>query len=107
HLQNGAAPALAKNALNEQQKDLRRKLHETIAKVRDDYERRYTFITAIAAVMELSNAMAKLDDDGAQSRAVMQEAIEACVLMQSQITLHFAHKLWQLLDKSDTVIDAQ
>src|SRR5690606_7561566 len=57
HLQNGAAPALDKNALNEQQKDLRRKLHETIAKVRDDYERRYTFNTAIAAVMELSNAM--------------------------------------------------
>ncbi len=107
HLQNGTAPALDKNALNEQQKDLRRKLHETIAKVRDDYERRYTFNTAIAAVMELSNAMAKLEDDGAQSRAVLQEAIEACVLMLAPITPHIAHKLWQLLGKSGTVIDAQ
>ncbi|MEZ5508114.1 MAG: leucine--tRNA ligase [Gammaproteobacteria bacterium] len=106
HLQNGAAPALNKDALNEQQKDLRRKLHETIAKVRDDYERRYTFNTAIAAVMELSNAMAKLDDDSHQSRAVMQEAIEACVLMLAPITPHVCHKLWQLLGKSGTVIDA-
>ena len=106
HLENGAAPALDKSTLNDQQKDLRRKLHETIAKVRDDYERRYTFNTAIAAVMELTNAMAKLDDDGNQSRAVMQEAIEACVLMLAPITPHVAHKLWGLLGHPEAVIDA-
>lgn len=106
HLEKGAAPALDTSALNEQQKDLRRKLHETIAKVRDDFERRYTFNTAIAAVMELSNAMAKLDDDGAQSRAVLQEAIEACVLMLAPITPHIAHRLWAELGKIGTVLDA-
>lgn len=106
HMENGTAPALDITALNEQQKDLRRKLHETIAKVGDDYERRLTFNTAIAAVMELSNHMAKLDHDGNQSQAVMQEAIEACVLMLAPITPHICHRLWQRLGNTDPVIDA-
>jgi leucyl-tRNA synthetase len=106
HLQQSAAPALDKTALNDQQKDLRRKLHETISKVRDDYDRRLTFNTAIAAIMELSNHMAKLDDDGQQSRAVMHEAIEACVLMLAPITPHISHKLWNMLGHDEPVIDA-
>ena len=106
HMENGTAPALEITALNEQQKDLRRKLHETIAKVGDDYERRLTFNTAIAAVMELSNHMAKLYHDGNQSQAVMQEAIEACVLMLAPITPHICHRLWQRLGNTDPVIDA-
>jgi len=106
HLAQGAVPALDKAALNDQQKDLRRKLHETIAKVKDDYDRRLTFNTAIAAVMELSNHMGKLDDDGNQSRAVMQEAVEACVLMLAPIAPHISHSLWQKLGHSDAVIDA-
>ena len=106
HIEQGDAPALDKNALNQQQKDLRRKLHETIAKVKDDYERRLTFNTAIAAVMELSNHMAKLDEDGNQSRAVMREAVEACVLMLAPITPHISHTLWHKLGHSGIVIDA-
>ena len=43
------------DTLNDGQKDLRRKTHETINKVNDDYGRRNTFNTAIAAVMELLN----------------------------------------------------
>ena len=101
-----AAPALDASALNTQQKDLRRKLHETIAKVRDDYERRLTFNTAIAALMELSNQIAKADDDGGQGRAVIQEALRACVLLLAPITPHVCHKLWQLLGEEQPIIDA-
>ncbi|MGB3622291.1 leucine--tRNA ligase [Ketobacter sp. MCCC 1A13808] len=106
HIHQGDAPALDKTALNKQQQDLRRKLHETIAKVSDDYQRRLTFNTAIAAVMELSNHMAKLDEDGNQSRALMREAIEACVQMLAPITPHIAHKLWQMLGHTDSILDA-
>ena len=56
--------------------------------------------------MELSNHMAKLDHDGNQSQAVMQEAIEACVLMLAPITPHICHRLWQRLGNTDPVIDA-
>ena len=61
HLEAGPVPALDVAALNDTQKAARRKTHETIAKVTDDYGRRQTFNTAIAAVMELCNELAKLD----------------------------------------------
>ena len=54
------------------QSALRRKTHETIAKVSDDYGRRQTFNTAIAAVMELLNEIARRAiavDRGARGRA--------------------------------------
>src|SRR3546814_14157450 len=69
--------ALDPGTLNTEQKDLRRQVHQTIAKVSDDISRRYTFNTAIAAIMELMNALARFDDDSASGRAVLQEAGEA------------------------------
>ncbi len=50
--------------LPEAAKALRRQLHQTIQKVGDDIERRKQFNTAIAAVMELMNALAKVEGDG-------------------------------------------
>jgi len=65
HLAGGPVAALEVSALTDQQKALRRQTHETIAKVSDDIGRRYTFNTAIAAVMELINAIGKFSDDSA------------------------------------------
>ncbi|NEL42872.1 MAG: class I tRNA ligase family protein, partial [Xanthomonas perforans] len=78
---------------------IRRKIHETIGKVSDDYGRRHSFNTAIAAVMELSNALAKFDDASDQGRAVRQEALEAMVLLLNPITPHASHALWQVLGR--------
>ncbi|KAG1265637.1 hypothetical protein G6F66_014135 [Rhizopus arrhizus] len=55
-------------ALDASQKALRRKTHETIGKVGDDYGRRHSFNTAIAAVMELMNALAKFEDGSGQGQ---------------------------------------
>ena len=66
---------------------MRRELHKTIAKVSDDVGRRQTFNTAIAAIMELMNNLAKLGSDE-QDRAPMQEALEAVVVMLYPITPH-------------------
>ena len=92
--------------LSATQKTVRRKLHETIAKVTDDIERRYTFNTAIAAIMELMNELAKFEDDTEQGMAVMQEAIEAIVLMLSPIVPHITQRLWQLLGHPGLIVDA-
>jgi leucyl-tRNA synthetase len=107
HVEAGPAPELNPATLNDKQKELRRKTHETIAKISDDMERRLTFNTAIAAVMELSNAITKVNDDSDEMRAVQHEAIEACVVMLSPIVPHIAHTLWQLLGHDSVVIDAQ
>jgi leucyl-tRNA synthetase len=78
-------------------KDFRRQLHQTIAKVSDDIERRKQFNTAIAAIMELMNALARLEADDPASRAVKQEALEAVVLMLAPIVPHICRTLIKAL----------
>ena len=105
HAADGPAPALEAAALDAGQKALRRKTHETIEKVGHDYGRRHSFNTAIAAVMELMNAVGKFDDASAQGRAVRQEALEAAVLLLNPITPHSSHALWQLLGHAQTLLE--
>jgi leucyl-tRNA synthetase len=108
HLAKGAAIApLDKAALTSEQQDLRRKTHATIAKVTDDIDRRNTFNTAIAAIMELSNAISKFNDDSAQGIAVADEAIRTAILLLSPITPHMCHALWQEVAGNDNVLFAQ
>ena len=101
----GDVPAIDAAALNDDEKALRRKTHETIKKVSDDFERRYTFNTAVAAVMELLNDIGKLKSDSAQARAVVKEGLEAIVLMLSPITPHISHALWSALGNDGAVVD--
>ena len=89
------------------QKTLRRQLHETIQKVSDDIGRRLSFNTAIAALMELLNAVGKFDDQSDQGRAVRHEALEAMVLLLNPVTPHIAHALWQVLGHGETLIEDQ
>ena len=104
HVSAGKAPALEVAELNGEQQDLRRQLHETIAKVSDDIGRRYTFNTAIAAVMELLNAVTKATENGPQDRAVRQECLEGIVLMLAPIVPHVAESLWRGLSRPGSVM---
>lgn len=63
----------------------------------DDIGRRQTFNTAIAAIMELMNKLAKAPTDGEQDRALMQEALLAVVRMLNPFTPHICFTLWQEL----------
>ncbi len=105
HADDGAAAELDIDALTTVQKDLRRKTHQTIAKISDDIGRRYTFNTAIAASMELLNAVNRFDDSSAADRAVAREALESVVLMLSPIVPHICHELWSVLGHKTALID--
>ncbi|MGB1906795.1 MAG: class I tRNA ligase family protein, partial [Spongiibacter sp.] len=106
HVESGNSAALDTGALNQSQQDLRRKTHETIAKVSDDYGRRLTFNTAIAAVMELVNEVSRFDCSSDQDYAVVGEALDATVRLLAPIVPHICHQLWQELGHDDAVIDA-
>ncbi|MEH6519113.1 MAG: leucine--tRNA ligase [Halioglobus sp.] len=106
HLEGDASVVLDSAALNDAQKAVRRKTHETIAKVGDDYGRRQTFNTAIAAVMELCNEVGKLNTGDPQDQAVIGEALHAVVLMLCPIVPHASHYLWQQLGGSGEVMNA-
>jgi leucyl-tRNA synthetase len=97
--------ALDPSALSAAQLDMRRQVHETLAKVTTDFGRRRTFNTAIAAIMELMNSLAKFDDRSAQGRAVVQEALELVVLMLQPIVPHVSHVLWRALGHSTAAVD--
>ncbi len=97
---------LKKSQLNDEQKNVRRQLHQTIKKVTDDMGRRHTFNTAIAANMELINTLSKFNDASETGRAVMKEALEAIILMLYPIVPHICHQLWQELDHQDNIDQA-
>lgn len=89
---------------NEKQKALRYKTHKTIRKVTDDIGRRYKFNTAIAAVMELLNAINKFKNENQEGKVVIQEALESIVLLLSPITPHICHALWGELGHKEALI---
>lgn len=91
--------------LSTEQKALRRKTHETIAKVTDDIERRFTFNTAIASMMELFNEVGKFNDRSDHGKAVVHEAYSALVRLLSPFTPHITHELWAQLGYQTALIN--
>ena len=94
-------------ALTGAQREMRHLTHQMLAKVTDDIGRRRTFNTAIAAVMELMNGLARFEDDSEGGRAVRQEALQIVVLTLAPIVPHACHVLWQALGQPGAVIDAR
>ncbi|MCW5592862.1 MAG: leucine--tRNA ligase, partial [Burkholderiales bacterium] len=111
----GPVTGRAQGELPKELKGLRFKLHRTIDKVGDDYGRRLQFNTAIAAVMELLNALGdcvveeragkKESNTSAAARAVAQEVLEGAVLLLSPIVPHIATALWAELRPGTRLID--
>ena len=85
------------HSLSGEQKNLRRKIHETIAKVSDDYGRRQTFNTAVAAVMELCNELGRHPTEHSGDRAIVDEGLRAVLQLLWPITPHLSEHLWQAL----------
>jgi leucyl-tRNA synthetase len=105
HAAGPPPPPLDLPALSEPARALRRTAHQTLAKVTSDLGRRRTFNTAIAAVMELLNAIGHFAEPGEAACAVRQEALEIAVLALSPIVPHIAHALWHGLGHERAIID--
>ena len=95
--------SLPKAKLNEEQKRIRRKVHQTIIRVTRDVEERWHFNTAISALMELVNELypfaERIEREDAPSDsldvAVFREAVDNLLLMLSPFTPHIAEELWE------------
>ena len=105
HLEAGKIEAYKSGDLSAELKTLRRNLHQTIEKITDDYGRRHSFNTAIAAVMELMNAYSRVEGNDAATRSVRQEVLENVVLLLSPIVPHISKALWTEL-KGSNIEDA-
>ncbi len=112
--------------LNDEERALRRKTHDTIRRVTSDLDPRVHLNTAVSALMELVNELyafcAKSEclrigpqsDDAAAvgvveraaTVAVLKEAVEALVLMISPFTPHLAEELWDMLGHTGGIVAA-
>lgn len=106
HVSLGEIAAYTTGELNAELKALRLQLHLTIEKVADDYGRRYSFNTAISSVMELMNALAKIEGSDATTRCVRQEVLQNVALLLSPIVPHICQALWAELKPGISILDA-
>ena len=100
-----ATESLDINALNKEQKQIRQKTHQTLAKITDDIKRRNSFNTAIAAMMELTNTLSKFKQTDGQSMALRLESLDIILRALSPITPHLCHHLWQQLGHQTAIIN--
>jgi len=87
---------------------LRRKTHQTIARVTDDFDK-LDLNTNVAALMELSNALGEYVDPAAASPADLfaaREAIEALVVMLAPFSPHVAEEMWESLGHKGGLVQA-
>jgi leucyl-tRNA synthetase len=92
----GDAPA-GLDGLSKEVAGLRRVTHKTIARVDNDFAR-FQFNTAIAAVMEMVNALTSFEAKEAQfAPAIFREALEALITLLAPITPHLSNELWDLM----------
>ncbi|CAN1499794.1 LeuS Leucyl-tRNA synthetase [Methylophilaceae bacterium] len=106
HVALGTVAAYGSGELNAELKTLRLQLHQTIDKVADDYGRRHSFNTAISSVMELMNALAKMECTQTLSRQVRQEVLQNVALLLSPIVPHVCQALWAELCPGSHILDA-
>lgn len=106
HVELGEITAYTAGDLTAELKAIRLQLHLTIEKVADDYGRRHSFNTAISSVMELMNALAKIEATDVLSRSVRQEVLQNVALLLSPIVPHICQALWTELNPNSHILDA-
>ena len=106
HTEVGTSTTYQVADLSQADKVLRKQLHETLRKVEDDFGRRLTFNTAIAANMELLNAVSKFKASNEISQALRHECLTAITLMLSPIIPHVCDELWEQLGHKDDLLSA-
>ena len=83
------------DGMTEKEKGLLRKTHQTLRRVTQDFETRWHFNSAIAQIMELTNAVYAAED-GVRPE-VRREVLEILTLMLAPMTPHLAEELWEIL----------
>jgi leucyl-tRNA synthetase len=103
-----AAPALPAE-LPAAASSLRRKVHQTIAKVTHDIEDRIQLNTAVAALMELVNEIYRLEDEVAKGPGapVLREALETVILLLNPFTPHICEEMWMRLGHDGGLVRAR
>ena len=94
--------AVHDKALSKDELALRRKLHQTIAKVTEDLDGKFAFNTAISAIMELVNDMYKFAEAHKEINANLKtEVLRNLLILLAPFVPHIIEELWQTLHASE------
>jgi len=107
HVDRLAAPdsEVLTNGLDEGAMSLWRRMHRTVKKVTEDIEDRFSFNTAVAAIMEYFNELSKYIDSGNLDSALLRQAVDTLILVLSPFTPFVCEELWKRTGHQDMVLD--
>ena len=94
------------DGLGPQEKELVRKMHETVKRVTEDIEQSFHFNTAISAVMELMNEVTGYCRGGTRDASVLREVLENTVVLLAPMVPHISEELWHRMGNEGSVFEA-
>ncbi len=101
HLYSDLKPSLLLDRPSETARSVRRLTHKTIKKVTEDIETRFHFNTAVAAIMEMTNELARITAEDLKRdpdlSVAMSEAVWTVVILLSPFVPHIAEEFWEAL----------
>ena len=102
------------DARSEKDKEIQKKLHQTVKKVTDSIEDDFHFNTAIAAIMELLNDMTTYkqnvidkNDISSESKKVWHEVLEKVILLIAPFAPHVADEMWNDLGNATLTFEEE
>jgi len=107
HIEQGVSKDYHLRDLTSEQQDLRRHIHLAIKQAIYDIRTHHKFNTAIAQTMSLLNHLEKAATATEQDCAIVQEGLEAILLILAPIAPHICGYIWHKLGKEGALIDAQ
>ncbi|MBU1049793.1 leucine--tRNA ligase [Candidatus Bipolaricaulota bacterium] len=93
------------DTLDEVGVSLWRRVHRTIKKVSEDIEERFSFNTAVAAIMELFNELSPYIAGDTADAALLRQAVDSLILILSPFTPFVCEELWQRTGHEDSILD--
>lgn len=97
--------AVDTGSLTQEDRDLRRAVHQGVKKVTEDISQRFNFNTAISAIMEMVNAMYNYKEKAQNGGdpTVLREAAEKLLLLLAPLAPHITEELWHLMGKEKSI----
>ena len=105
---DAAAGKSADAPLSPGERQIQRKLHQTIKRVSDDFQGRWHFNTCISAIMELVNALYTFEESSSagSSSALLADVKRDLVLLLAPFAPYLAHELWEMLGEKGSLLKA-
>jgi len=88
--------------MTDKERDLIRVTYQTLLRVTQDFEKRWHFNSAIAQIMELTNAIYLSEPlENGVGPAIRKEVLEILTLLLAPMTPHIAEEMWEMLGHED------